>query len=211
MTGSTATQPWGAGSVRLQDRAYTAEDQRLLTQVRRQILPVLNTTEATSPVRLITQNGVVTLVGSVPTAEQRQRIVSVIERTPGVRQVVDQLQVGSDTSTMIGSAGVSGSTIGTSTGSVAGATTSFGTNLTPTSRIGATNRVFSGTNQLTNPQLTPQGDQTLQNRPNQGSLPPGLQNRDQLPRGLQDRDQLPPALERRENTGSGTASNPSSR
>lgn len=187
-----------------QDRAFTAADQRLLIQVRQQVLPIIGATEASSPVRFVLRNGLVTLVGTVPSAEQKQRIVTLVQQTPGVAQVVDQLQVSASAS-----AGSQSTTTGSQTGvgssdaSVSGGVTS-GASYSTNSQWSAsnTNRIWGS-----NTNLSPTGrEQGQGQRPNQGSLPPGLEKRDELPPGLQ-REQLPPGLSRRPNSSGSTQNN----
>jgi osmotically-inducible protein OsmY len=61
-------------------------DRVLLARVRQTVLPQLQTSGITVPVDFTVQQGVVTLVGTVPT-EQRQQIVTFVQQVPGVVQV----------------------------------------------------------------------------------------------------------------------------
>lgn len=77
----------------LQDRAATAADQRLLGQIRQAIRPMAGVGGPWAPVQLVVDRGTVILGGYVPDAQQKQQLLTLVRRTPGVVRVVDQLQV----------------------------------------------------------------------------------------------------------------------
>jgi osmotically-inducible protein OsmY len=77
-----------------QDQAFTAQDKTLLVQLRQTILPQLQAANSSAPVNFAVRQGVVTLTGTVPSAQVRQQIETLVTQTPGVVQVVDQLSVG---------------------------------------------------------------------------------------------------------------------
>jgi len=76
------------------DQFTTPQDQALAHQIRQAILPEIRETHA--PIHLVVNNGVVTLVGFVPSLEERGEIENLVQRTPGVVNVVDNLQIGRD-------------------------------------------------------------------------------------------------------------------
>jgi BON domain-containing protein len=79
-----------------EDQAISVADQRLLSQIRARLQPVLGLTKPFTPafpVHMIVQNNVVTLLGQIATETQRQQILTIVQRTPGVLQVNDQLSV----------------------------------------------------------------------------------------------------------------------
>ncbi len=76
------------------DRAFSDADHQLLARLRTQVQPVL----AQQPpppgvVRFVCHGGAVTVVGYVPKLEEKDRILTVVEQTQGVVQVVDQLSL----------------------------------------------------------------------------------------------------------------------
>lgn len=190
VTASAAGQDQSSGQdfVAVQDQAVTTTDQQLLVQLRQEVVTVLGTSaQVAVPVHFICRNGNVTLVGLVPDQQQKEKIVTLVRRTPGVVQVIDQLQVNATANVNAGSG--STNTIATSTNSInndaslagAAASTNWSTsstNLSPTSRTNAPERQYE------------------QDR--DGKLPPGLEKRDTLPPGLEKRRELPPGLEKRE-------------
>jgi len=178
-----------------QDSALTQGDQRILALIRNAMKSrTTSTTTAagpSAPVHFIVQNGVVQIVGSAPTAEERQRIQTTVERIPGVTGVVNRIDVADQTST-----DSSDSQIGANTN----APGASGTNaLFPTSRTNQQSSQYSNTNRNAGTNLPPTSRTNAPDR----NLPPGLENRDELPPGLRDRDQLPPGLERRTNSPGG--------
>lgn len=77
-----------------EDRAFTAADQSLLNQIRRSVLPVTGGSELLAPVNFNLRHGVVTLTGTVPNQDVQQQVLGIVQSTPGVRQVINQLQIG---------------------------------------------------------------------------------------------------------------------
>lgn len=207
-TTSTASQP-----VVSQDQAFTSSDRNILIQVRQTVEPIIGNSSPWMPVHFITQDGVVTLVGFVPSEQQKQQIFQAVQQTPGVVQVINQLQV----NTTLGASG-SGSVSGTNhtgmSNSILGvnSTNLFGGASTNTFGVTSTNAVF-GTNNFGLSQtnvpgtnLAPTGrtntqrmfEDRDQDQDQNSNLPPGLRKRENLPPGLQ-REDLPPGLERRTN------------
>ncbi len=151
---SAATQP-SVG----QDQAYTSSDRNIIVQVRQEVQPIIGNSEPWMPVHFVCRDGILTLVGFVPNERERQQIFEVCQRTPGVVQVVNQLQVnttanaanlqGTDTQAALGDAhqppasngfayGSTNQLQGTNalSGTFSGMTNAYGsvTNLTPTGR-----------------------------------------------------------------------------
>lgn len=82
------------GEANLQDKAATQAD-RALNQRIRQALGNDSTLAATaSTIQLESDNGDVTLHGSVATDEQKSTIVNTISQVSGVKKIHDQLKVG---------------------------------------------------------------------------------------------------------------------
>ena len=84
------------GSVLMRDQAISETDRQLLTQIR---TSVFGTSQATAPlggtaVHFILREGAVRIVGAVPNAEEQNRIVTAVQKVPGVVRVYDALQVG---------------------------------------------------------------------------------------------------------------------
>jgi BON domain-containing protein len=80
----------------IQDRAVTSTDQTLLITLRRTVETTLQIKASPwMPVHFDINNGVVTLFGTIETANQKQQVVTTVQQTPGVARVIDQLVVGS--------------------------------------------------------------------------------------------------------------------
>ncbi len=90
-----------------QDRAVNGRERSTLVEIRRNLRGVLTTPVATRSVQIQVQGGVVTVLGSVQTMEQKQRVLQTIQATPNVTQVIDQLGITSGPGTQIPNAGVS--------------------------------------------------------------------------------------------------------
>jgi len=77
------------------DQAITSTDRQLLTQLRAAVLGgnVSAQQLASAPVHFIIANGVVRLVGEVPTLEQRQQIETTTQQVPGVVRIFNALNV----------------------------------------------------------------------------------------------------------------------
>jgi hypothetical protein len=79
------------------DQAVTVNDRTLLVQIQQSLQATITANGTALPVHFRVDNGVVTVVGTVPTAADAQQIYSVVQRTPGVTRVVNGLQVGDGT------------------------------------------------------------------------------------------------------------------
>jgi hypothetical protein len=117
----------------MQDQAATVADQKLLVNLRTRIPVVVNAGTAAG-VHLIAKDGTVTLVGTIPTERESQRIAEMIQRTPGVTQVINQLQPTSGEAASANSA----------TGSVGNLAPSGTGNLVPTGPTNGNGRVYPG-------------------------------------------------------------------
>jgi len=107
------------------DRAFSAGDQTLLTQVQQEAALQLGVTStAQMPVHFSIQNGVVGVTGRVSSLQEKQALIAALQRTRGIVRVVDNVAVSSVGNT--GASGVNSGTVGTS-----GSTLNNGT-LTPT-------------------------------------------------------------------------------
>ena len=81
-------------SIKVQDQAMTEADQILLRQIREQLAPHLRVSGTRAPVAFNVHEGDVTLVGIVPSNEEKKQIETLVQQIPGVVNVVDQLVVG---------------------------------------------------------------------------------------------------------------------
>ncbi len=77
----------------LQDRAVNQNDRTVLVQIHRNLRGVFTAPASLASVHFLVQNGVVTAFGTVQTMEQRQRLLQMVQATPNVTQVIDQLNV----------------------------------------------------------------------------------------------------------------------
>jgi osmotically-inducible protein OsmY len=76
------------------ETTVSASDQQLLLRVRQAVLPQIQTSGAFAPaVDFSVNQGVVTVMGLLPTPEESQRIVALVRQVPGVVQVTDQVRV----------------------------------------------------------------------------------------------------------------------
>ena len=76
------------------DRAFSAGDQTLLTTIQQAAAFQLGvTTTSQMPVHFTVQNGVVGVTGKVRSAQEKQALISSIQRTPGIVRVVDNVSV----------------------------------------------------------------------------------------------------------------------
>jgi len=127
-------------SVNFQDRGFSATDQALIARLRQSVMPRAGAPSLWAPVHFNVQDGRVTLVGSVPSVEEEQRIMAMAQSTPGVVGVNSQLTISPDSNTGISAANQS-SIPATNLGGL------LTTNLAPTSeRANFLNRVYSATN-----------------------------------------------------------------
>lgn len=100
--GSNNLSPTGTASgtnqfnsnVVLRDEAVTDNDQSLLVTLRQNVQSQLGASPAGMPIHFYINNGVVTLVGSVTSAAESQRILELAQRTAGVARVINDLRVG---------------------------------------------------------------------------------------------------------------------
>jgi BON domain len=89
------------GSAIMRDQAISEPDRRLLGQIRTAVFgssqppPQLGGTS----VHFILRDGVVRIVGVVPTVEEQKRIEGIVQQVPGVARVYDALQVGASATT----------------------------------------------------------------------------------------------------------------
>ncbi len=124
--------PVAPGLTAFGDQAFTGADQDVLVQLRHQLLPVLGPMENAAPVHFFCRNGMVTVVGHVPSAEEQQRIMQIVQQTPGVTKVINNLQVTVDANSTANNVG--GGSAPQSNGFIAGSTNAFAlmTNPPPT-------------------------------------------------------------------------------
>jgi len=121
-----------------QDRAVTPADRAALIQIHRMVGSAFAGRTVLTSVHFQLQRGVATAVGVVSTLEEKQRIIQIVQSTPGVAQVVDQVQVRAQSGA---TPSLAGPAVGTNQFGIF-STNRFGTNLTPTSRSNAPNRVL---------------------------------------------------------------------
>jgi hypothetical protein len=185
------------------DRALTQSDRTVVLQIRQAMRGEQNSlgeaaiasSVAVLPVSFVVHNGIVEIVGTVPTLEDKQRVQTIVQRIPNITGVIDRIQVSAESTTVSANTSSTNSVAaGTSTNAAGLSSTNT---LTPTSTRSTTteNAAPANTNQSgSSTNLSPTS------RTNNSGLPPGLDKRDQLPPGLQNRDQLPPGLNRRTNS-----------
>ena len=75
----------------VQDRAVTATDQTLLIRLRQTVETRFQGNNSWSPINFEIANGVVTLVGTIQTPALKKQVESLVQQTPGVISVIDQL------------------------------------------------------------------------------------------------------------------------
>lgn len=93
-TANTANNP------ALGNHAVTASDRVLLSTLNQSVAAQTGaTSQSARPVHFLIANGAVTLVGTVPTADESQRILARVQQTPGVLSVFNDLRVGTATQT----------------------------------------------------------------------------------------------------------------
>jgi osmotically-inducible protein OsmY len=93
---ATRTNPANSHFV-FRDQAITPGDRTLLTTLRQGVAAQLGVTALRAlPVHFMINNGAVTLVGTVPTADDSQRIFARVQETPGVLSVFNDLRVGNN-------------------------------------------------------------------------------------------------------------------
>src|SRR5262249_26244033 len=123
-----------------QDTDSTPADQRLVGQVRRHMTRQgQGQAGASESVRIVALNGVVTLVGFVTSIEEKQALEAAVQSTPGVLQVIDQLQVSANAGVVTRENGNS-ATVGGSAG--------FGQGTNSASAAGRPSNIIIGTNSV---------------------------------------------------------------
>lgn len=90
---ATSAQSARSASNMTQDHAVTLTDRNLVQVLHQSIQPVIGNAEPLTPVHFDCRNGVVVVLGFVPSEAQRQQVVGVVQQTPGVIRVIDQLQI----------------------------------------------------------------------------------------------------------------------
>lgn len=82
------------------DKTLTPEDQhqdegdlQITATIRRAIIDDESMSINARNAKIITRNGVVTLRGPVDSAEEKAKLQSIVQKTPGVSQVDDQLEI----------------------------------------------------------------------------------------------------------------------
>jgi hypothetical protein len=202
-----------------EDVATTSADQALLVTIRQSVpasplapagtAAAVGTLNVGLPVHFIINNGLVRVIGTTPTVQEQEQLLTTLQRIPGVVQVVNETRVDNNQGASVnttgsGSTAAGGGTVGvnatgasvTGGGAMVGASgsASASNNLSATSVSNGQNRVFANTNSLRHgPQFSPIATTNLAPT-SRTSLPPGLEKREQLPPGLQNREQLPPGL-----------------
>jgi len=79
----------------IRGQAVTPSDRTLLTTLNQGLATQLGVSSLNAvPVHFFINNGAVTLVGTVPTADESQRILARVQQTPGVVSVFNDLRVG---------------------------------------------------------------------------------------------------------------------
>ncbi|HYG24416.1 MAG TPA: BON domain-containing protein [Verrucomicrobiae bacterium] len=142
----TPSQSGGSGAATAASDPVSA-DRELLTKVRQSVSTEISSVTGSSfsagssgalPINYIVRSGVVELVGSVPSEQQKERIEAVVQGVPGVTSVENRLQVMSAVGSSTGGTldGASDGTVGSGSASGTG------------SSANATAGAFSGTNRL---------------------------------------------------------------
>jgi len=91
--GGPSAQGTNNGLILSQDRAFNANDRTALVQIHRSLRGIFPSPTTLARVHFQVQQGIATIVGSVQTLEQKQRVLQVAQSTPNVMQVVDQLRI----------------------------------------------------------------------------------------------------------------------
>jgi osmotically-inducible protein OsmY len=91
------------------DIAVTASDRTLLVTLKETVSVQLGiTSRGALPVHFLISSGAVTLVGTVSTADESQRILARVQQTPGVLSVFNDLQVGTTSPTALSQSSILG-------------------------------------------------------------------------------------------------------
>jgi hypothetical protein len=95
LSSNTAGVMTNTSPMLMRDQALSETDRRLLAQIRGAVFGANAATapSAAAPIHFILKDGVVRLVGTVSTMEERQRIENLVQQVPGVVRVFDALQV----------------------------------------------------------------------------------------------------------------------
>ncbi|MEW6271594.1 MAG: BON domain-containing protein [Thermodesulfobacteriota bacterium] len=80
-------------SVTPMDQGNSEQDLKTTQQIRREVVSDDNLSTKAHNVKIVTNNGVVTLRGPVESAEEKERIASVAKKVAGEGKVRDQLEV----------------------------------------------------------------------------------------------------------------------
>jgi osmotically-inducible protein OsmY len=100
------------GHFALRDQGVTQSDRMLLRTLRLSLADQLGTASPVrTPVHFFIDNGAVTIVGTVPTADESQRILARVQATPGVLSVFNDLHVGTPSTVVQPQTGSLGQTI----------------------------------------------------------------------------------------------------
>lgn len=75
------------------NRMEATNDQTITQNIRQTLAASERTAPIVNSLRILTNNGIVTLSGTVGTSQERDNIVRIVEATPGVRQVRNELEV----------------------------------------------------------------------------------------------------------------------
>ncbi len=134
----------------------TGADQSLLLRVRQSVLPQIQVAGTPVPINFNVQQGVVTIVGTVPNVAQAQQIAALVQQVPGVVQVNNQMTIGPSVApgAVIPNLPTAGSAASAPSAGIAAGQSSPG---------------------VMNNNLAPTG------RTNAGSLPPVMENQNELP------------------------------
>jgi osmotically-inducible protein OsmY len=109
MTGANGSPTANANNPGMVGQAITPSDRMLLATLNQTVGAQLGTSSQISqnsqnaqsgiPVRFLINNGAVTMVGTVSTADESQRILARVQQTPGVLSVFNDLRVGTTAQT----------------------------------------------------------------------------------------------------------------
>lgn len=109
---ATGVNPNGPNSnFALRDQAVTPGDRILLNSLQQGIESQLGNSASGSPVHFFVNNGAVTIVGTVPMADEAQRILARVQQTPGVLSTFNDLHVGTPSTVVRPETGALGQTV----------------------------------------------------------------------------------------------------
>jgi osmotically-inducible protein OsmY len=96
----------------LRNQAVTPSDRILLNSILQGLQAQLGVTSISGlPVHFFINNGAVTIVGTVPTADESQRILARVQQTPGVLSTFNDLHVGTPSTVVRPQTGALGQTV----------------------------------------------------------------------------------------------------